>query len=175
MHLPYGGAYFLSESGDKHDRNIIRRRRRTGRPGADDKKAVKIIDQSGVIVVSKANGGGRVALNIASRATPEIRKKQIFEVDMPMTKDARALRVSHEKAAERIAGFLKTGVHVSYLTLGDPTIYSTYIYIHRLVRAKGYAAEIIPGVTSFCAAAAKLGDSLADASEPLHILPVLTG
>ena len=57
------------------------------------------------------------------------------------------------------------------MTLGDPTVYSTYIYIQRIVKKCGYDAEIINGVPSFCAVAAKLGDSLADRSEQLHIIP----
>ena len=35
------------------------------------------------------------------------------------------------------------GKDVAYLTLGDPTIYSTYMYIHRIVKAKGYETTII--------------------------------
>ena len=60
---------------------------------------------------------------------------------------------------------------MAYLTLGDPTVYSTYIYIQRIVKKCGYDAEIINGVPSFCAVAAKLGDSLADRFEQLHIIP----
>ncbi len=60
---------------------------------------------------------------------------------------------------------------MAYLTLGDPTVYSTYVYIQRIVKECGYDAEIINGVPSFCAVAAKLGDSLADRSEQLHIIP----
>lgn len=55
--------------------------------------------------------------------------------------------------------------------MADPTIYSTYIYIHRLVKAQGYATQIINGIPSFCAVSAKLGDSLVDRSEQLHIIP----
>ena len=66
---------------------------------------------------------------------------------------------------------LDEGKDVAYLTLGDPTIYSTYIYIQRIIKESGYEAEIINGIPSFCAVAAKLGDSLADRSEQLHIIP----
>lgn len=61
------------------------------------------------------------------------------------------------------------------LTLGDPTIYSTYIYIHRLVKARGYATQIINGIPSFCAVSARLEDSLVDRSEQLHIIPSTYG
>jgi precorrin-2/cobalt-factor-2 C20-methyltransferase len=134
-------------------------------------KAVKTIRQSAVIAVPRTGGSDMVALGIAARAAPGLETKRILEVDMPMTKDQETLRACHEKAAGQIVEILKQGENVSFLTLGDPSIYSTYIYVHRIVRKKGYTAELIPGVPSFCAASAKLGDSLADASQPLHILP----
>ena len=46
-----------------------------------------------------------------------------------------------------------------------------YIYVHRLLVKRGYQAQIINGVPSFCAAAATLGDSLADRGEQIHIIP----
>lgn len=134
-------------------------------------KAVRTIRESGVIVVPKSGDGERVALGIARQAVPEIEKKQLLEVDMPMTKDAAVLRASHQAAAEKIIALLRDGVNVAFLTLGDPTIYSTYIYVHRIVLEKGFEAQIIPGVPSFCAVAAKLGDALVETSEPLHVIP----
>lgn len=47
-----------------------------------------------------------------------------------------------------------------FLTLGDPTIYSTYWYVHKRVLARGYDARLVPGVPSFCAAAAAAGVAL---------------
>lgn len=88
-----------------------------------------------------------------------------------MTKDRKVLTENYEKAAGRIIEKLEEGKDVAYLTLGDPTIYSTYIYIHRIVRKLGYRAYIINGIPSFCAVAASLGESLADRSEQIHIIP----
>ena len=45
------------------------------------------------------------------------------------------------------------------------------MYIHRRVLAAGYEARVIPGVPSFCAAAAALGDGLCDGSDRLLIVP----
>ena len=60
---------------------------------------------------------------------------------------------------------------MAFITLGDPSIYSTYLYVHRLVLARGYAAELVPGVPSFCAAAASLNMGLCEGSERLLIVP----
>ena len=61
-----------------------------------------------------------------------------------------------------------------FLTLGDPTVYSTYWYVHKRVAARGYAAELVPGVPSFCAAAAAMGRALCEDGEMLHIIPAST-
>ena len=62
-----------------------------------------------------------------------------------------------------------------FLTLGDPTVYSTYWYVHKCVSARGYAAELVPGVPSFCAAAAAMGRALCEDGEMLHIIPATHG
>jgi precorrin-2/cobalt-factor-2 C20-methyltransferase len=43
--------------------------------------------------------------------------------------------------------------------------------VHDLVSERGYETEIVPGVTSFCAAAARLGMPLCAGSERLTVLP----
>ena len=88
-----------------------------------------------------------------------------------MTKDRQILDRNYENAAGRIIEELEKGKDVAYLTLGDPTIYSTYMYIHRIVKAKGYETTIISGIPSFCAAAARMDDSLVDRAEELHVIP----
>ena len=90
---------------------------------------------------------------------------------MPMTKDAAALERSHEAAASAIAEQLEQGRQVAFVTLGDPTVYSTYLYIHRKIAGMGYETAIVSGIPSFCAAAARLNQGLVEQAQPLHILP----
>ena len=92
-----------------------------------------------------------------------------------MTKDKGLLETAYRNAADQVEEQLKAGRDVACLTLGDPTVYSTYIYLHRLIRDRGYRTEIISGVPSFCAVSARLGDSLADRSQQLHIIPSAYG
>ena len=77
-----------------------------------------------------------------------------------MTRDQAKMDASHDQAEDDICALLDEGKNVVFLTLGDPTIYSTYWYVHRRVLARGYDAQLIPGVPSFCAAAARLGIGL---------------
>ena len=100
-----------------------------------------------------------------------IDEKEIIYLPMPMTKDKEHLKASHESGAELIINYLEKGKNTAFATLGDPSVYSTYMYIHRIVESKGYDVEMVPGVTSFCASAARLNISLCDGDEPLIIIP----
>lgn len=63
------------------------------------------------------------------------------------------------------------GKDVAFLTLGDPGVYSTNTYVHKKIMNRGFETEIVPGITSFCAAAASLNIPLCEAGETLHIIP----
>ena len=134
-------------------------------------KAVRLIEQCDLVAVPKSGDGEGVAKQIAQKAVPDFDKKELIEVSMPMTRDPQVLEQSHQAAAEQIEGYLKEGKSVAFLTLGDPAIYSTYIYVHKKVQQNGFLVEMVPGVPSFCAVAAKLNVSLAEAAQPLHIIP----
>lgn len=133
--------------------------------------AVDTIKRCPVIAVPADGKGKAVAYKIASGIVEDIDAKECLNLSTPMTKDKAVLNAAYQAAADTIIEQLEQGKDVACLTLGDPTIYSTYIYIHRLVKAKGYATEIINGIPSFCAVSAKLGDSLVDRSEQLHVIP----
>lgn len=133
-------------------------------------KAVRIITESDIIIVPGENPQESVAYKIASGAV-DLSNKQVVAVSMPMTKNHELLEQSHKKAAQKIIEYLAEGKQVAFLTLGDPTVYSTYIYVHKKILEAGYKAAIISGITSFCAAAALVNDSLVEKSEPLHVIP----
>lgn len=131
-------------------------------------KAVKIIQSSDIIAVPDTRGGAQTALEICKEYVGE---KELMHCYTPMTRDSEKLEQAYEKNAEMIAKQLDNGKNIAFLTLGDPTIYSTYIYIHRIVEKMGYDVEIIPGIPSFCAAAARLNIPLCEKGEPLCIIP----
>lgn len=142
-----------------------------GRPELITVLAVETLKKCSVIAVPTAERDSAASYRTASAMVPEISERDCLTLDTPMTKDMKKLDEAYRAAADAIMHRLDCGEDVAYLVLGDPAIYSTYIYIHRIVAAAGYETEIISGVTSFCAAAARMGDSLADRSEQLHIIP----
>ena len=133
--------------------------------------AVETIKNCPVIAVPADGKEHAISYKIASGIVKDMDQKECLGLSSPMTKDRKILEKDYQKVSEEIIKKLDEGKNVAYLTLGDPTVYSTYIYIQRIVKKCGYDAEIINGVPSFCAVAAKLGDSLADRSEQLHIIP----
>lgn len=134
-------------------------------------KAVRALEKCTVIAVPRSGADTLVALEIAKKAVPEILKKEILELSLPMTRNPQVLEEARGAAASTLISLLKTGVDVAFLTLGDASVYSTYMYLHQRVTAAGYPAQIIPGVPSFCAAAALRGGKLTSADKPLHIVP----
>ena len=115
-------------------------------------KALRILRESDVIAIPSETKEACAAYRIALGACPELERKELLPVPMPMTKDPAALERSHEAAASAIAEQLELGCQVAFVTLGDPTVYSTYLYIHRKIAGMGYETAIVSGIPSFCAA-----------------------
>lgn len=134
-------------------------------------KAVRRIREAQVIALPGKEAKETVAYRIAVQAVPELENKHLLAVAMPMTKDRTELEENHKKAAKAVEQELDQGKDVAFLTLGDPTVYSTYLYVHKRVQEDGYEAKIVSGVTSFCAAAAELEIGLVENSQQLHVIP----
>ena len=134
-------------------------------------KAVRLIREAQVIALPGKEAKETVAYRIAVQAVPELEEKHLLPVAMPMTKDKKELEENHRLAAEAVERELDAGKDVAFLTLGDPTVYSTYLYVHKRVQADGYPTKIVSGVTSFCAASAELDTGLVENSQQLHVIP----
>lgn len=134
-------------------------------------KALRLIRENTVLAFPGENCQESVAYQIVKGAYEQVDEKHLVAVPMPMTKDKRKLEEAHEEDARMIAGYLEKGENVVFLTLGDPTVYSTYMYVHHRVLAMGYQAEVVSGITSFCAVAARLNMSLVEMAEALHVIP----
>lgn len=117
-------------------------------------------------------GGESFALGIAlaaGLAPPASSEPLLF----PMTRDEARLAEAWQEAAQRVIAVLCQGRDVLFLVEGDASIYSSFGYLARTVRALDAAIpiETVAGVTSFNAAAARVPVSLADGDETVAILP----
>ena len=133
-------------------------------------KAVHVIEQADVVAVPNIGHKRQTAYAIAEE---HLHGKELLDCSTPMTKDRAVVEAAYVKIADDLCGFLDAGKDVAYLCLGDIAIYSTYIYVHDIVVGRGYEAEIIPGVSSFSAVAAKLGVALCEGPERLLVAPVM--
>lgn len=134
-------------------------------------KALRLIKENEVIAVPGKDIRASVAYQIVKGAYEDLDKKTLIPVAMPMTKDPQVLKANHDKAADQVEDYLREGKNVVFLTLGDTTVYSTYLYVHKKILERGYEAEIVSGITSFCAVAARLNMGLVEADQPLHVIP----
>jgi precorrin-2/cobalt-factor-2 C20-methyltransferase len=75
------------------------------------------------------------------------------------------------KAGDQVIEHLSQGKDVTLITLGDVSIYSTFMYLEQYVRSKGYETEIIPGIPAFCGGAAKARVPLTLGDQCLAVVP----
>ena len=131
-------------------------------------KAVRLLKEADVIGVPDKGTGEKTALNIVK---DYVDPRKVCFFPTPMIRDKAALQKNYEQQADKICAYLDEGKTVVFITLGDPTVYSTYYYVHEIVADRGYEAILVPGVPSFCAVAARVGTSLCERSDRLLIVP----
>jgi precorrin-2/cobalt-factor-2 C20-methyltransferase len=97
--------------------------------------------------------------------------KEVMELVFPMTKDEGVLNDYWEKAGRKIMTQLEKGHDVAFITLGDPTFYSTYLYVLEELRNEEVEIETVPGVTSLSACLAAGNVALAKGEDKIAVLP----
>ena len=142
-----------------------------GDPELLTQKAVRLIKSCDVIAVPHKDTEKCFAYRIARGAVPEIQEKPVLPIDMPMTHDSHVREAADEAGADAIQSALDRGRTVVFLTLGDPSVYSTFAYLESRIAARGYETQWVPGVPSFCASAAALKVPLCTDREELHLIP----
>ncbi|QPP08044.1 precorrin-2 C(20)-methyltransferase [Streptomyces bathyalis] len=147
-----------------------------GDPSLMTVRAIEVIAEADVIAYHSARHKRSIARSIAAR---HIRDDHIEEALVyPVTTEGTdhpggyrgALEEFYTEASGRLAAHLDAGRSVAVLAEGDPLFYGSYMHMHKRL-ADRYPTEVIPGVTSVSAAAARLGTPLAEGEEVLTILP----
>ncbi|NJC87829.1 MAG: precorrin-2 C(20)-methyltransferase [Desulfuromonas sp.] len=136
-------------------------------------KAARILRAADVIVAPTGQAeAASYALGIVAGHLDRDRQL-VLERVFPMSRDEEELRPHWEATALEVAGHVRAGRTVAFVTIGDPLLYSTFLYLLRILRERypEIAVEIVPGITSVGAAAAAAGIPLGMAAERLAILP----
>jgi precorrin-2/cobalt-factor-2 C20-methyltransferase len=143
-------------------------------PGAPDlltMRAVEVLRKVEVIAgAASPRNEHSVALSIASQYLPL--ETTTLRLDFPMTRDRAKLAAAWEESARKVAGIARSGKNIAFLTLGDPLMYSTFGYLMQTMAriAPDVPIEVVPGIASFQAAAAKSLTVLCEGEETLLIL-----
>lgn len=132
-------------------------------------KAARILAGIDAVLLPEARSSkGSIAYDIAKEYINP--RAELVYSEFPMTADTGVINLAGVKAAAIVEKYIKEGKNIAFITLGDPSIYSTYGYILRNL-AGGIEIETIPGITSFCASAASLNRLLVEGEEVLSIIP----
>jgi len=137
-------------------------------------KAVKAI-QNADIIMCPASKEDRpsIAYSVISSLIDKSKNQEIIKLIFPMTKDKDILEQSWKKNAKIMAETVLSGKNVVYITVGDPFLYSTWIYMHRDLKEKypDMSINVIPGIVSMFTFASKVGVSIAEGAEKVAIIP----
>ncbi len=135
-------------------------------------KAASVLSRCSNVFVPKARiKSESVALEIARKYLCP--SAVVHELVFPMTADDELLQQRWRESADAIAPVLAAGHDACFLTLGDPMVYSTYIYLLRALqeRLPGLKTNTVPGITSFCAAASATHFALGEGKDLITIVP----
>lgn len=137
-------------------------------------KAAKVLETVPVIFSPKSSKEKEsIAYSIVK---PILEKREDYKRLMlvapifPMIEDKKELEKVWSSAAELVAQYLDSGRDVAFITLGDPSIFSTYSYVQKKLLGR-YEIETIPGITSFTACAAARNKALVEQNDILTVVP----
>ncbi|WP_030242520.1 precorrin-2 C(20)-methyltransferase [Streptomyces sp. NRRL S-350] len=147
-----------------------------GDPSLVTVRAAELIGKADVVAYHSARHGRSIARSIAERYLTggQVEEKLVYPLTVETTDHPGGYRGAlddfYEEAAARLAAHLDAGRDVVVLAEGDPLFYGSYQHMHKRL-AHRYPTEVVPGVTSVSAAAARLGQPLTEAEETLTVIP----
>ena len=136
-------------------------------------KAVNTIREADSIMCpASAEDRPSIALSVIESLIDRSRQR-VVKMTFPMTKDPDILQHTWKRNAARMAEEVNGDRNVVYVTVGDPYLYSTWIYMHRELESNHPDMDItvIPGIVSMFTFASKVGVSIAEGAEKVSIIP----
>jgi precorrin-2/cobalt-factor-2 C20-methyltransferase len=150
-------------------------------PGAPDLltlRAKRVIESVAVLALPRASEHARsTAFRIIQPAVQLPAAQRRLFLTFPMSKDPARVRPAVERACDELQQPLQDGQDVAFVSEGDPSTFSTFIYVRQELRRRlpALAVEVVPGVSSIMAVPAVAGLALADGHERVAILPGTSG
>ena len=131
-------------------------------------RAHRLISAAKVVAYPALAGAESFARSIAAGAfAPGVRE---IVMDVPMTTERGPAQAAYDVGAGEIAAVLEAGEDVVCLCEGDPFFYGSFMYLFARLSGR-FEVEVVPGVTSITACAARAGMPLAARNERVTVLP----
>lgn len=150
-------------------------------PGAPDLltlRALDVLRRAPVLALPRGSDhGASMAWRILRPVLGEVPGQERLVLTFPMSTDPARLAPAWDRAFAAIGDRLARGQDVAFATEGDPSLYSTFIYLAREAprRWPDVSVQVIPGVSSVTAVPAVTGVPLADGQERIAIVPATYG
>lgn len=138
------------------------------------KKVIDVIDILDILYVPTSNKTEDFS-TAHSIVRDYINEKTIVKArHFPMNYNSEELQKAWNEIASEITKDVSQGNEVGFITIGDPMVYSTYIYLLRTLKDK-IKITTIPGIASFLDIASNNNFPLVEGEDPLIILPATIG
>jgi len=150
-------------------------------PGAPDLltlRAVRVLESADVLAIPRSSDfGASVAWSIVEPIVGARVTRERLRLTFPMSKDPDEVRPRVLAAVDALGPHLLAGRSVAFLTEGDPSVFSTFGYVREeaISRWPELRVEVVPGVSSITAVAARGGVPLADGHERVAVVPATYG
>jgi len=132
-------------------------------------KAVRLIGACDVIAYpAPADGTDSMARAIAAPHIPADKIEIVIET--PMIPGRFPANDVYDRYAVEIAAHLDAGRSVVVLCEGDPFLYGSFMYLFGRLAGQ-YQSEVVPGVSSISACAARAGQPLVSRNQVLSVVP----
>lgn len=131
-------------------------------------KAARLISAAQIVAYPAPADGESFARSIAAELIPQSAIE--IPIAIPMQEERFPAQDVYRRAAEAIAGHLKSGIDVIVLCQGDPFFYGSFMFLFSRLAAD-FPVSIVPGVPSLAACAAAAARPLCARMEALSVLP----
>lgn len=141
-------------------------------------KACRVLREVPVLALPRSSDwGASKAWEIVSPNVGEVEGQERLFLTFPMRKEPELLRPAFDKAFAAIGERLEAGRDVAFVTEGDPSLFSTFIYLADAAARlwPEVEVEVVPAVSSITAVPAVSRVPLADGHERIAILPGTSG
>lgn len=131
-------------------------------------KALRLLRSVDLVAYPALEDGDSLARAIVAEHLPDGIAE--YAIRIPMTVAREPAQAVYDRAAADLGAVLDAGRAVAVLCEGDPFFYGSFMYLFGRL-AERHRVEVVPGVSSLTACAARLGSPLAARNDTLAVLP----